>query len=123
KNGANVQEHSLGPARADTNERTISFYERTIRGSTWMHVKAFQTRNDDPLAVRFSVKTTTQPVRFRWEFGDGDQSPVAEPIHVFPQEGTFRVRVMVEMEDGKRAMRMVDVQVPGLRVSRVTNEG
>ena len=119
----NVHEHSLGPARADTNGRSVSFYERIIRSSTWMHVRAFQLEDDDPLSVRFAVKTTAAPVRYRWDFGDGDQSPVAEPIHVFPNKGTFRVRVSIETEDGSRTTRAVDIEVPGARLNPISANG
>ncbi|MHC5109065.1 MAG: PKD domain-containing protein [Planctomycetota bacterium] len=113
---ANVQEHSLGPARAASTSRCVSFYESIIRRSTWMHVRAFPASDNNPLAVRFQVKTTESPVRYKWKFGDGDESPVAEPLHVFPAQGTYRVTVTIYTEAGRRGSRIVNVEVPGAKL-------
>ena len=46
------------------------------------------------------------------KFGDGDESPVADPIHAFAKSGSYRVTVTVEWPKSGSHTRIIDVSVP-----------
>ncbi len=118
ENKAYVQEHSIGPARAGTVDRTVSFYENTIRSGLWIRIKAYSQEEVNGLTVRFRITTSGTPTQYRWEFGDGDASRVAEPIHSYSQPGTYRVQVGVATSDGRRGQQNVNVVVPHAHIKR-----
>jgi len=66
----------------------------------------------NPLEMRFRLLSAAVPSRFRWQFGDGDESPVAEPVHAFAKPGTYRVTVTVEWPKSGPHTRIVDLNVP-----------
>ena len=109
---ANVQEDSMGPARVSDTRRAVESFEEATRKYAWMHVRAYPASGDNPLAVQFKLRCSYAPTRFRWEFGDGDESPVAEPIHVYPARGSYRVSVTVDDPKGRQDRRTVNVDVP-----------
>lgn len=90
----------------------VDFFERVIREFPWLHIRAFGVEGGDPLAVRFKTRGSFAPVSFHWQFGDGEESPVAEPIHVFPSSGTYRVTLTVGIRRGKTIERSIDLAVP-----------
>lgn len=96
----------------DVPQRTIEFFQDVIRKEAWIHVRAVPAEPANPLALRFKLLTSSPPARYRWQFSDGDESPVAEPLHVFPKPGKHRVVVTVEWPKIGEHTRYVDVDVP-----------
>jgi PKD repeat protein len=45
-----------------------------------------------PLNVHFTDKSLNNPTSFLWEFGDGSNSTVENPSHVYTSPGFYRVR-------------------------------
>lgn len=90
----------------------VSFFERVLREFPWLHVRAFGVEGGDALAVRFKTRGSFEPVSYRWQFGDGEESPVAEPVHVFPSPGTYRVTLTAGIRRGKTIERSIDLDVP-----------
>lgn len=115
---ASVQEHGIGPARAGSVDRSVSFYENTIRSGLWIRIKVYPQDDPGGLTVRFRLKTSGTPVRYRWTFGDGDTSPVTAPVHTYRQPGTYRVKVSVATQEGLRDQQIVHIQVPNARIQR-----
>jgi PKD repeat protein len=64
------------------------------------------------LEVRFSVRIDGSPAQFRWQFGDGGESPVAEPVHAYAKPGTYRVAVTIQDPKLGEQTRQADVIVP-----------
>ena len=71
-----------------------------------------------PLTVTFDAKASTDPdgdpISYDWDFGDGNASTEAAPVHTFLTAGNFMVRLTVS--DGQltdTASRIVVVQEPG----------
>lgn len=93
-------------------QRSIEFFQDVIRKEPWIHVHAAPTEGANPLSLRFKMSTPVPPSRFRWRFFDGDESPVAEPVHVFPKAGKYRVVVTVELPKLGEHTRYLDVEVP-----------
>lgn len=42
-------------------------------------------------SIQFSPTSVTPTVSWSWDFGDGDTSILEDPLHVFPQAGTYNV--------------------------------
>ena len=66
----------------------------------------------NPSEMRFKLLCGTAPPRYRWQFGDGDESPVAEPVHAYAKPGTYRVTVTVEWPKNGPHSRILDLTVP-----------
>ncbi len=90
----------------------LTFFEEVIRNVPWLRIRAFAPERQSPFEFRFKLHATTEPVRFLWTFGDGDDSPVAAPLHRYARPGTYRVTVRVELPDGSNHLRAVDLTVP-----------
>lgn len=90
---------------------TVDFYEQVIVGEPVARIDA-SPEGGNPLGRRFSVHCASQVARYHWEFGDGDTSPVAQPLHVYPGAGTYRVLVTLELANRSRIERTLDVTVP-----------
>lgn len=48
-----------------------------------------------PLTVRFTDLSTGSPKQYEWSFGDGSQSTVKDPVHIFQNAGTYNVTLTV----------------------------
>ena len=120
--GVNLTEDSIGPARAHDTRRTVAFLEETSRKHAWIQVRAFPAEDGNPLSVQFKLRCSEVPAKYRWEFGDKDESPVAEPLHIYAEPGTYRVTVWVENSRGRRDRRVVDVTVPHAKITRVSGD-
>ena len=90
---------------------SVDFFERVIVGEPVVRIAA-TTEGGNPLARKFEIQGSGTALRYHWEFGDGDKSPVAQPVHVYPAAGTYRVRALLEMADKSRIERTLDVTVP-----------
>jgi poly(3-hydroxybutyrate) depolymerase len=93
-------------------QRAVEFYERVVRTEPWMRIVANPDPGGDMMRVTFRLEGTHRPNRFHWDFGDGDSSTVAEPIHRFRSPGTYRVTVTVDGPDKKDQTRVKSISVP-----------
>ena len=71
----------------------------------------------DPMKLTFGVRSTFEPARFLWDFGDGtERVAVAAPTHQYEKPGSFTVRVALWPAKGDPYVRHVQVQVPRVRL-------
>jgi len=110
--GANLRDDTTGSAVGADSQRHVSFFQQVIRKEPWIHVTVAPTGLLNPLEQRFKLLSSVVPARFRWQFGDGDESPLAEPVHSFTKAGTYRVAVTVEWPKSEPHTRIVDLSVP-----------
>lgn len=110
--GADLRNDPNGSAEGAESERHVAFFQQVIRKEPWIHVTVAPTGLHNPLEMRFRLLAAASPSRFRWQFGDGDESPVAEPVHTFGKAGTYRVTVTVEWPKSEPHTRIVDLDVP-----------
>ncbi len=98
-------------------EPIFRFFEDVVKHRPMVRVLV-QDDPDDPMRVTFRVAASFEPVRYLWDFGDGEQSPVAWPEHVFAKPGLYAVRVAVWPTKGKqtRYVRQVQIQAPRIRL-------
>jgi len=110
--GANLRYDPTGSAVGGDSERHVAFFQEVIRKEQWLHVTVSPANLQSPLEMRFRLLSAASPSRFRWQFGDGDESPVAEPVHAFAKAGTYRITVTVEWPKTGPHTRIVDLSVP-----------
>jgi dienelactone hydrolase len=110
--GANLRDDPTGSPAGSDAARHVEFFQRVIRKEPWIHVTVAPTGLQTPLEMRFKLLSSSPPARFRWQFGDGDESPVAEPTHAYSKAGTYRVTVSVEWQKTSPHTRIVDLTVP-----------
>ncbi len=120
--GANLNTDTLGKARRGDGDRAVEFFQHVIRKEPWLHIRAFAESADQPLEIHFKVQSSIDPTGFRWDFGDGDESLVAAPIHSYDAPGTYRVTVTVRDKDGSGVARSSELTVPDLRIRPVRAE-
>lgn len=110
--GADLRIDPAGSAGDADSERHVAFFQQVIRKEPWIHVTVAPTGLQNPLEMRFKLLISASPSRFRWQFGDGEESPVAEPVHAFAKPGTYRITVTVEWPKTGPQTRIVDLSVP-----------
>ncbi len=105
--------------RAGTHRRdprpVFDFFVQVVRRRPWINVR-IQDDLQDPMGVSFGLRTSLEPVRYLWQFGDGRSSPVAAPSHRYERPGLYTVTVQLWTAGGKRHARSVQVQVPRIRL-------
>jgi PKD repeat protein len=78
--------------------------------------RAFPSAGEEPLSVQFTDFSLPggQPIRsWLWDFGDGEQSTAQNPLHVYPNPGTYDVSLTVTTAIGSDS----EVIVNHIRVS------
>jgi hypothetical protein len=108
--GADLRIDPFGAA--DDLKRIVTFFQDVLRTTAWMHIRAAPAGSGNPLELRFSLRIKTAPAQYRWQFGDGAESPVAEPVHAYAKPGTYRVTVTVGGPKLGEHTRRMDVAVP-----------
>ena len=109
--GVDVRVDRGDDVRHDDTAVFVAFFESAIRREPWVLIQD-EIEPGNPQARRFRVRAANVPVRFQWNFGDGDESPVAEPVHIFAQPGSYRVSVEASFANGTTVTRTRDVVVP-----------
>jgi len=108
--GADVRDDSIGPRRSGDLSKSLAFLEDICR-RPWVRIRAFPQPNAASLDFQFKLQCSFVPKAFRWEFGDGDTSPVAQPIHRYAAPGTYVVSVAVDEPGGKTQARTLRLRV------------
>ena len=93
-----------------------NFFADIVRHSSWVRIQ-LQDDSRDPMRMMFSVKSSFEPVKYLWDFGDGTpRVPTAAPDHRYIQRGEYSVRVGVWMNEKDRVVRQVKLQMPRVRL-------
>jgi dienelactone hydrolase len=124
KRFAHVTEARGGSVDSEDTSPSLYFFEHVLQREPWLHVRAFPLAEEGPLTYQFKLLTSFEPVRLRWEFGDGDGAVVAEPIHQFAEPGVYRIDVEVEDKKGAGLHRTMYLVLPDgvLRYGPFSNE-
>jgi poly(3-hydroxybutyrate) depolymerase len=112
-----LEEHRVNVIRAEMGGghqghpiEACTFFEDVVRKVVWMHIRAIQTGRDWR-TVQFKIRSSFTPTAYRWSFGDGETSPVAEPRHTYAEPGTYRVTLDARSPRGSTVGRTVEVTV------------
>lgn len=96
------------------------FFTQVVRHQPWVRVQV-KENPDDPMLVHLSVKTSFQPVRYLWDFGDGsERQSLPSPSHRYENPGQYNIRVGVWSTEKNRHVRQVQVRVPRVRLGTAT---
>ena len=110
--GADVREEPPTPVRRADCGLAVRFFHDLIRQEPWIRIRALPTAGRGSLAVQFKLRCPFRPTRLRWQFGDGDESSVAEPLHVYAEASTYRVTVALRTPDDTPYVRSINLTVP-----------
>lgn len=69
-------------SRFQTRYLTVDFSANTTSGTA-------------PLSIQFSDRSTGNPNRWLWDFGDGGTSTVQNPVYIYKNPGTYAVSLTV----------------------------
>jgi len=117
-NNVNLRDDPFGKPRAAEIDPAVSFFDDVARHFPLVHVRALPAEQSGPLAAQFKLHTSFDPAKHHWTFGDGDESPVAEPVHVYAKPGTYPVTVQVADTKGRTTKRTVLLDVPQWTIHR-----
>lgn len=109
---AAVAPEEIGGAHKGHPDRAYEFFRRVVRTVPWLRIRAFVPNPDDALTVQFKTHASFEPRTYRWDFGDGETSPVAEPVHAYREPGDYTVTLTAETESGSRIRRAIALTVP-----------
>jgi len=70
--------------------------------------KAYPRMGPSPLTVTFHNFSTGYGGRYLWDFGDGTTSTEKNPIHVYPDEGKYTIRLTVISPNGPQGLTEKD---------------
>jgi predicted esterase len=113
---ANVSRLKGKASGQDAARAVVEFFEQILRRQPWVRIHAFPFSPEDPLQIQFKPQCSFEPTRFLWSFGDGDESPAANPVHRYAAPGTYRVSLKLWDEAGQQHLRNVEVEVPDVLV-------
>ncbi|MCB0736856.1 MAG: PKD domain-containing protein, partial [Bacteroidetes bacterium] len=85
---------------AGSDSTTRDFTTKAYKAPT-ADFSANQTTVKAGQIVSFLDKSTNDPTKWKWNFGDGDSSLNSNPIHEYAKTGTYTVRLDVENPAGK----------------------
>jgi len=109
--GADLREDRPGPSDPGDALGAVGFFEDVLRTVPWMQLRVRLPDPNRPRELKFKLDCSFTPTQYQWDFGDGQTSPIAEPMHAYAQPGTYRATVTVHA--GKSAQhRFRDVVVP-----------
>ncbi|MCF2138977.1 MAG: PKD domain-containing protein [Candidatus Lokiarchaeota archaeon] len=93
----------------------ISVYLITIKIETELFPQANFTINQDFLFVNqqiqfnFTGSKGNDPTKFFWDFGDGANSTITNPIHIYLFEGFYNVSLAVQDSDGDISVYLITI--------------
>ena len=109
---AAVTEEEISGPHKNHPTQAYMFFERVVRKAPWLHLRAIVEDPADPLTVRFKIRSSFEPDRYQWSFGDGQSSPVASPVHTYSGEGTYTVSLIADTPRGKTVQRAIELTLP-----------
>ena len=74
-----------------------------VTADDYVRIQADPVSGDPPLTVLFSADVQSSigdPDRYVWSLGDGARETTSSFSHTYTEEGTYRVNLMVQFEDG-----------------------
>jgi len=110
--GAFVRDHMISSARSKAAAGAVTFFEDCIRTQPWIHIRVAPSEKANPREFRFTVLCSFSPVSYRWQFGDGEESPLGEPLYSYARPGTYDVNVTVTPPKGDAHRRTKKLMVP-----------
>ena len=92
----------------DQGYRSTTSYEIDVR-DYWNPIPIISPSDSNIMdaTVQFSAAASWDPdgsiVSYDWDFGDDTHSDLIEPVHTYPEDGTYEVSLLIEDDDGNVA--------------------
>lgn len=86
-----------------------------VQDSTCVADFSFQIHEEigKPSVIQFTNQSTGNPTQYNWDFGDGSISSAKDPVHYFPENGNFQVRLIIANNSSSDQMiKNVEINVP-----------
>jgi poly(3-hydroxybutyrate) depolymerase len=115
ENRGAVTREEIAGSHKNHPKQAYAFFERVVRKVPWLHIRAVAEDPADPLTARFKVRSSFEPARYQWSFGDGSTSPVASPVHTYAGPGKYTVTLQAETPQEKTVRRAVEIELPQSR--------
>jgi dienelactone hydrolase len=113
--GLNPEDGTVGLDGRTEARDVIAFIERSLRTRPWIQIRAFVPPGTSGETIQFKLRCSFVPKTYHWTFGDGASSVLAEPVHVYPTEGTYVVTATVRLAAEDEYTRAVELRIPGGR--------
>mgnify|MGYP001068408245 CR=1 FL=1 len=117
-----LERHDLRPRQLERTgahrrepEPVYSFFVDVVRNHPWIRI-GVEDDPTDPMRVRFTVRTSFPASRYLWDFGDGERSTSASPVHTYSDPSLYTVKVAVYTAGGTPFVRQVQLQIPRVRL-------
>lgn len=66
-----------------------------------------------PSVIQFINESTGNPTQFFWDFGDGSIANVKDPIHYFPEDGQYQVKLTIANNiSSDEVIKTIEIVVP-----------
>ncbi len=91
------------------------FVTQVVRQQPWIRIHVRDHAEND-MAISLVTRTSIEPRRVRWDFGDGTSSTELTPSHEFSRPGRYTVELSVWSSGGKPHVRQVEVRIPRVRL-------
>lgn len=79
-------------------------YQLYVYARQFANFTATPTRGNVPLTVTFTDTSDASPITWFWDFGDGTNSTVQNPAHIYTTAGTYNVSLRVWNDLGSDTM-------------------
>jgi len=105
----NFPNYRLGPIDGSACD-TLGFDNHPLCNWRWE-----QEDTLSPLQVTFTDLSSYEPANWHWDFGDGTSSQDTSPVHLYPEEGIYKVCLVVSNQYSSDTLcRLVNLGVSGL---------
>lgn len=98
-----------------TPDPVFAFFVNVVRNRPWARIEIREDAADDQ-RVLLGARSSFQPVRVLWDFGDGRRSEEPAPTHRYEHPGLYSVRVALWTSASRRVVRQVQLQIPRVRL-------
>lgn len=102
-------------------DRVFNFFKDVLRSTPYVRV-VIQEDPRDPMTIRFRARTSFEPTKVLWDFGDNQRSDDRRPIHTYTEPGLYTVRYAAWTPSGKVRVRHLQLQLPAIRLGTIPGE-
>ena len=81
-------------------ETKVSYISVRKAGIITANFQAEPTTGSAPLSVQFTDLSSGSPTMWSWDFGDGSTDLIANPVHVYQNQGSYNVTFTASNTDG-----------------------
>lgn len=89
----------------------LVFVSTNVAGQIVSDFRAITRKGCAPLAVQFEDLSIGNPVKWDWDFGNGNKSTLQNPAAIYVQSGLYSVKLTVENASGQKNTKEIQAYV------------